>query len=386
MPDQPLALIAELTHRCPLRCVYCSNPLEQAARKQELTTDEWQSVFEQAAAMGALHVHFTGGEPLLRADLIDLVAHARAKGLYVNLITSGVGLSEEKLSALVTAGLDHIQLSFQDFDEEGANEIAGVRALAKKIEAAQLIRATDLAFTVNLVVHRRNIDRLEQMIAFAEGLGPQRIEIANVQYYGWALKNRDLLLPTREQVDRSLETLKRTKRRMSSAAKAAADSESLNAGLKARSTQKQNISIDFVTPDYYGKYPKPCMGGWGRRLMLVGPTGRAMPCHAAAVIPNIEFDNVREHSLNWIWEESAAFQMFRGTEWMQEPCGSCPRQSQDFGGCRCQAFLLTGDASATDPVCTLSPQRTLVDTIVQKANAEKEFPSPHSQFSYRMNP
>ncbi|MCU1308186.1 MAG: Coenzyme synthesis protein [Acidobacteriaceae bacterium] len=334
-----------------------------AARKQELTTTEWEKVFAQAAAMGMLHVHLTGGEPLLRTDIVELVAAARANNLYSNLITSGVGLSEQKLSALVDAGLDHIQLSFQDSREAEANTIAGVNVLSKKIEAARLIRQTTLAFTVNLVVHRKNIDHLDELIAFAQELAPQRIEIANVQYYGWAMKNRDLLLPTREQVERSLETLARV---------TACDS--------------QQAKIDFVTPDYYGKFPKPCMGGWGHRLMLIDPAGRAMPCHAASVIPGIQFENVRERSLRGIWEESVSFQMFRGTAWMQEPCKSCPKSTQDFGGCRCQAFLLAGDASATDPVCTWSPQRTLVDSIVQNANAVKEFPSPQSQFSYRTNP
>ncbi|MCU1286966.1 MAG: coenzyme biosynthesis protein [Acidobacteriales bacterium] len=367
MTDKPLALIAELTHRCPLRCVYCSNPLELAGRKQELSTAEWVSIFEQAAAMGIMHAHFTGGEPLLRDDVVELVSAARKSGLYVNLITSGVGLSEGKLSKLVHAGLDHIQLSFQDFDEEAAAEISGVRVLAKKREAARLIRQTNLAFTVNLVVHRKNLDRLEELIAFAEGLGPQRIEIANVQYYGWAMENRSSLLPTREQVERSVEVLNRRKL-----------------------APHKNIAIDFVTPDYYGKYPKPCMGGWGRRLMLIDPAGRAMPCHAAAVIPNITFDNVRDKQLRWMWAESAAFQMFRGTEWMQEPCKTCPKQEHDFGGCRCQALLLAGDASAADPVCTLSNKRPLVDSVLQITNAVKESPPPHLPRTlpliYRSNP
>jgi pyrroloquinoline quinone biosynthesis protein E len=308
-------------------------------------------------------------------------------------------------------------LSFQDSREAEASAIAGVNALAKKIEAARLIRQTRLAFTVNLVVHRKNIDRLEELIAFAQELGPQRIEIANVQYYGWAMKNRDLLLPTREQVERSLETLQR----VTSGAKALSN-DVVSAGLKACATREREVNrerrqdaaataggtpalqhtsaphqttalqhrpaaahIDFVTPDYYGKFPKPCMGGWGRRLMLIDPAGRAMPCHAAAVIPNIKFDNVRERALRWIWEESAAFQMFRGTEWMQDPCKSCPKQAQDFGGCRCQAFLLTGDAYATDPVCSLSPQRPRVDAVLQITNAVKGTPPPQSQFSYRMN-
>jgi radical SAM protein with 4Fe4S-binding SPASM domain len=453
MTDKPLALIAELTHRCPLRCVYCSNPLEMAKRKQELSTTEWVSVFGQAAAMGMLHVHFTGGEPLLRDDLAELVAAARKAGLYVNLITSGVGLHEEKLSALVEAGLDHIQLSFQDSQEEEAVEISGVRVQAKKLEAARLVRQTNLAFTVNLVVHRKNLDRLEEMITFAEELGPQRIEIANVQYYGWAMKNRAALLPTREQVERSIEVLKRRKgstqhsalsiqsgndsavtsgaklsHQPSAVSKFKINSEVSTLNRKGcQDTQRtarvamdpstlpcsarnansgeplpnqsidddkplgaRNIAIDFITPDYYGKYPKPCMGGWGRRLMLIDPAGRAMPCHAAAVIPNIRFENVRDKQLRWIWEESSVFNMFRGTDWMQEPCKTCPKQEQDFGGCRCQALLLAGDASATDPVCTLSSKRPLVDSVLQITNAVKENPPPHLPCTlpliYRSNP
>jgi pyrroloquinoline quinone biosynthesis protein E len=343
-----------------------------AARKHELSTEAWTNIFQQSSAMGMLHAHFTGGEPLLRADIVDLVAAARAHGLYVNLITSGVGLSEEKLSAMVNAGLDHIQLSFQDSQVGGATEISGVQVQAKKLEAARLIKKTNLAFTVNLVVHRKNLDRLEQLIDFAAALGPQRIEIANVQYYGWAVQNRNALLPTRAQVEKSIETLRNARARLAS----------------------QNITIDFVTPDSYGKYPKPCMGGWGRRMMLVDPTGKAMPCHAAAVIPIIKFDNVREHPLRWIWEESSAFQMFRGTGWMQDPCKTCPKQEQDFGGCRCQAFLLTGDATAADPVCSLSADRPKVEEILQIANAQnknavKDIPPPHlppEPLIYRLNP
>jgi pyrroloquinoline quinone biosynthesis protein E len=273
---------------------------------------------------------------------------------------------------MVNAGLDHIQLSFQDSQDDGVTEISGVQVQAKKLEAARLIKKTNLAFTVNLVVHRKNLDHLEELIDFALALGPQRIEIANVQYYGWAVQNRNALLPTRAQVEKSIETLRNARARLAS----------------------QNITIDFVTPDYYGKYPKPCMGGWGRRMMLVDPTGKAMPCHAAAVIPTIEFDNVREHPLRWIWEESSAFQMFRGTGWMQDPCKTCPKQEQDFGGCRCQAFLLTGDATAADPVCSISPDRPKVEEILQIANAQnknavKDIPPPHlppEPLIYRLNP
>jgi pyrroloquinoline quinone biosynthesis protein E len=400
-----------------------------AARNQELTTAEWVLVFEQAAAMGIFHLHLTGGEPLLRSDLAELVAAAHESGLYVNLITSGIGLNSQRLSALVNAGLDHIQLSLQDSREDVANEIAGVRAHAKKIEVARMIRETELAFTVNIVVHRKNLDRLEELIAFAEGLGPQRIEIANVQYYGWALKNRASLLPTREQVIRSVEIVAEAKKRLTSAAKAASTfasngttkvvpfpeqdlstpetggaaeavpfaEQNLSVTEQGRSFQEQTRStskhIEFVPPDYYSRFPKPCMGGWGRRLMLIDPAGRAMPCHAAGVIPNIQFDRVQERSLQWIWEESAAFNMFRGEDWMQEPCKTCPKRVEDFGGCRCQAYLIAGDAKAADPVCSLSPQRALIDEFVLAANAfaetkavKQETAPPQSQLVYRISP
>lgn len=341
-PFVPLALIAELTHRCPLHCVYCSNPVELQKSSAELDTTEWDRVFREAAELGCLHVHLTGGEPLVRGDLRDLVKSARAVGLYTNLITSGIGLSEKKLQDLVEAGLEHIQLSFQDSVEDQANNIAGARSHGLKVEIARLIRKQRIAFTLNIVVHRQNLDRLDAIIAFAEQLQPDRIEIANVQYYGWAFLNRNALLPTREQVEKSLRTI-----------------------AEAQARLKDRLRIDFVLPDYYAKYPKPCMGGWGRKLLLIDPTGRALPCHAATVIPGIHFENVREQSLAWIWEHSEAFNKFRGEKWMVEPCRSCERRSEDFGGCRCQAFLLTGDSHATDPVCTLAPSHGVVQIALQ---------------------
>jgi PqqA peptide cyclase len=341
--QNPLALITEITHRCPLHCVYCSNPLELTSRKEELATTDWLRVFSEAAALGVLHLHLTGGEPLARPDLVELIVGARQSRLYVNLITSGIGLTRERLTQLVEAGLDHIQLSFQDSTEGHANWIAGTRAHAHKIEVARWIHEHRIAFTTNLVVHRQNIDHLEEMVAALEALHPDRMEIAHAQYYGWALQNRSALLPTRAQLERAVAVV------------AAADER-----------LRGKVRIDMVVPDYHARFPKACMGGWGRQLLLIDPAGRALPCHAAGVIPGMRFDNVREHSLDWIWQNSEAFQKFRGEDWMPEPCRSCDRRKEDFGGCRCQAFLLTGDASATDPVCELAPLHHLIEDAVRE--------------------
>ncbi len=328
----PLSLIAEVTHRCPLHCLYCSNPIGMQRAESELSTEEWTRVFHQAAQMGVLHLHLTGGEPLARKDLGQLIAAGREAGLYVNMITSGVGLTEERLATLVHAGLEHLQLSFQDIDEVSANHIAGTRAHAIKMALAPMIKKFDLAFTINLVVHRMNLDRLEAFIAMAEALAPNRLEIAHVQYYGWALKNRSLLMPTEEQVHRSLALVEAAKQRL-----------------------KGKIHLEAVVPDYFGSFPKACVGGWGRQMMLIDPGGQALPCHSAAVIPNLTFDNVRQHDLAWIWKSSPAFQRFRGENWMSDTCRACPRKEGDFGGCRCQAFMITGNAEAIDPVCRYSP-------------------------------
>lgn len=336
----PLSLIAELTHRCPLHCLYCSNPIEMRKAAEELTTEDWQRVFQEAAAMGVLQLNLTGGEPLARRDLAELIASGRKAGLYVNMITSGLGLNEERLAELVEAGLDHLQLSFQDLDEASANYIAGTRAHAIKLALAPVIRKFPLAFTVNLVVHRMNLDRLEQFIAMAEQLGPDRLEIAHVQYYGWALKNRSMLMPTEMQVHHSLEVVAKAKERL-----------------------RGKIQLESVVPDYFGSFPKACVGGWGRQMILIDPAGNVLPCHAAGVIPNLQFENVRVHDLGWIWRESSAFQCFRGEAWMPETCLNCPRREIDFGGCRCQAYLLTGDAQAIDPVCRYSPSHGLLETL-----------------------
>ena len=365
MNSAPLALIAELTHRCPLHCVYCSNPLELQSRAAELDTATWLRVFREAGEMGILQVDLTGGEPLARSDLEQLVAGARNAKLYVNLITSGIGFNESRLDALLNAGLDHLQLSFQDVEESAADEIAGARAHSQKLALARLVRSRNVALTLNLVVHRQNLDRLEEMIAMAEEMNVQRLEIANVQYYGWALTNRQALLPTRDQLQRSVAIVKAAQERV-----------------------KGRMRIDFVVPDYYAKFPKPCMGGWARKMILLDPAGRALPCHSAGVIPGLEFDTIRERPLAWIWQHSTAFRKFRGEEWMAEPCRSCDRRTQDFGGCRCQAFLIAGDAAATDPVCSLAPTRPVIDSVLQRVNSNGEFqiPSTPPAFVYRKNP
>jgi pyrroloquinoline quinone biosynthesis protein E len=341
----PLALIAELTHRCPLHCVYCSNPLELQNRANELTTEIWSRVFKEAAELGVLQTDLTGGEPLARTDILELVSAARTAGLYVNLITSGMPLDEARLAKLVDAGLDHLQLSFQGAREEIANEISGTKAHAQKLRVLEWLKQVRVAVTLNFVIHRSNIDQIEEMLALAESSSATRVEFANVQYYGWAFANRERLLPTRSQLNRSIETLKSAQERF-----------------------RGKIRIEYVVPDYYAKYPKPCMGGWGRKLMLITPTGEALPCHAAQIIPRMHFENVKHHSLREIWETSEAFQKFRGEDWMQEPCRTCDRREQDFGGCRCQALLLAGDAAATDPVCSLAPTREKIDAILAAAN------------------
>ena len=360
----PLALIAELTHRCPLHCVYCSNPLELQSRAGELPTEIWCRVFKDAAETGVLQIDFTGGEPLARPDIVDLVRAARSAGLYVNLITSGLPLDETRLAALVEAGLDHMQLSFQGAREETANEISGAKSHTQKLRVLDWLRHRRLAVTLNFVIHRRNIDQLEEMLALAESSSATRIEFANVQYYGWAFANRENLLPTREQLDHSIEFLKREQQRL-----------------------QGKIRIEFVVPDYYAMYPKPCMGGWGRKLMLITPTGDVLPCHAAQVIPGLSFENVKDHGLRDIWEQSAAFQRFRGEDWMQQPCKTCDRREQDFGGCRCQALLLAGNAAATDPVCSLAPLRPKVDALLAAINTPisvQNFTQP--SWLYRSNP
>ncbi|MBX9846456.1 MAG: pyrroloquinoline quinone biosynthesis protein PqqE [Xanthobacteraceae bacterium] len=335
---RPLGLLAELTHRCPLGCPYCSNPLKLDPRDDELDVATWSRVFAEAAALGVLHVHLSGGEPGARRDLVDIAANAREAGLYTNLITSGVGITTRTLRDLWEAGLDHVQVSIQDADAVSADHIAGYRGAfqRKHALAAEVVRL-GMPLTVNLVVHRANIERIADMVDLALGLKASRIEIAHVQYYGWALKNRARLMPTLDQVKR-----------------AAAEVEEL------RAKHHGKIVIDAVVPDYHARLPKPCVGGWGRRSLNVTPSGRVLPCHAAEAIPGLEFWNVRDHSLADIWASSPAFNAFRGTDFLPEPCATCERREIDYGGCRCQAFLLTGDARATDPVCHKSPHHNRV--------------------------
>jgi PqqA peptide cyclase len=344
-PQNPLALVAELTHRCPLHCVYCSNPLELQSRANELSTQDWSRIFKEAAEVGVLQADFTGGEPLARPDIVELIRNARAAGLYVSLITSGLPLDEAKLETLVQAGLDHFQLSFQGAREETAADISGTKSHQHKLRVLQWLKRYRIGLTLNFVIHRRNIDELEEMLAVVEDSGAGCAEFASVQYYGWAFANRDQLMPSRQQVDRCVELLNRAEEKL-----------------------RGKTRVVFVVPDYYAKFPKPCVGGWGRKLMLITPSGDALPCHAAQIIPGLKFENAKNRSLREIWDHSEAFQKFRGEAWMQEPCKTCDRRELDFGGCRCQAMLLAGDPSATDPVCSLAPQRPKVDAILARTN------------------
>lgn len=346
---RPLSLIAELTYRCPLRCPYCSNPLNYGDNhyRQELSTEDWLRVIHQASNLGVLQLGLTGGEPLLRKDLELLVAAAAKAELYTTLITAATLLTPERATQLCDAGLDHVQISIQDSRAAESDYIAGTPCFQQKLEAAKLVKDLGFPLTLNFVLHRQNLDRIEEILELCEVLKADRVELANTQYYGWAYRNRDVLLPTRQQLKRA------------DAAVAA-----------ARERNICPMGILYVLPDYYEDYPKACMGGWGHRAVVVAPNGDVLPCQAATSIPELEFANVRNHSLDWIWFESPAFNSFRGTEWMPEPCQSCDRREVDFGGCRCQALLLTNNAAATDPVCHLSPHHHLITTVTKQANQE----------------
>jgi pyrroloquinoline quinone biosynthesis protein E len=355
-PGIPFALLAELTHRCPLQCPYCSNPLNLERAAAEMDTASWMSVLEQAAKLGVLQVHFSGGEPTARTDLEALVRHAAKLGLYSNLITSGVLLDQERLAGLAEAGLDHVQLSFQDAEAGNADRIGGYRGgHAKKLLLGKWVREAGLPLTVNAVVHRQNLSHLGAIIELALALDAGRLEVAHVQYYGWALKNRAALMPTREQLEQ---------------ATAIVDA--------ARLRLKGVMVIDYVVPDYYAKQPKACMGGWGRQFLNVSPTGKVLPCHAAESITGMQFDNVSERPLAEIWKSSAAFEQFRGTAWMPEPCRSCDRREIDWGGCRCQAFALSGEAGTIDPACGFAAEH---EALVATAARESALPAP--AFVYR---
>jgi len=340
----PTTLLAELTYRCPLHCPYCSNPLRMTGARDEMTTAEWKRVLSEARDLGVLQLGLSGGEPLARPDVEELAAHARSLGLYTTLVTSGVGFTRERARKLRDGGLEHVQISLQDSDEKTADLVAGIKVVGQKMAAAAIVRELGFVFSVNVVLHRANIDRVAEIIELAARLGADRLELANTQYYGWALENRRALMPTAEQVA------------------AAAD-----VAEKATLVHKGRMQILYVLPDYYESYPKPCYAGWGKHYLVVVPDGRTLPCHGATQITTLRFDSVRDRSLHWIWQQSPAFVAFRGDEWMQEPCRSCSRKAVDFGGCRCQAFALTGDATATDPVCTLSPKRSIIDTAIREA-------------------
>ncbi|MCR6481726.1 pyrroloquinoline quinone biosynthesis protein PqqE [Amycolatopsis sp. OK19-0408] len=339
----PLGLLAELTHRCPLHCPYCSNPLELVSRAAELSTSDWISVLSQARELGVLQVHMSGGEPLARPDLPSLVEHASSLGCYVNLVTSGLGLTEARLDDLVSRGLAHVQLSAQGATRERADLLAGAKAFDRKLAAAALVKESGLPLSLNVVLHRRNHDQLAAIIELAERMGADRLELANTQYYGWALRNREALMPTPAQL-------------------AAAEPVVRAAVSRLRGT----MEIVYVVADYHEPYPKPCMYGWGARQLTVAPDGTVLPCPAASAISTLSLSNVRDTPLAEIWYSSSSFNAYRGEDWMAEPCRTCDRRGVDFGGCRCQAFLLTGDAAATDPVCSRSPQRSVVDLVLAR--------------------
>lgn len=342
--EPPLAFLAELTHRCPLQCPYCSNPLELVGARAELATDDWITVFDQAVALGAMQVHLSGGEPTARRDLAALVRAAESAGLYTNLVTSGVLLDRRKLDELAAAGLRHVQLSIQDADSNEGDRIAAYgQAHAKKLSIAKQIREAGLALTLNVVVHRHNLPRLDRIIDIALDLGAERLEIAHAQYHGWALLNRAALMPTRDQVQSAEEKVAEARQRLDG-----------------------RLRIDHVAPDYHARRPKACMGGWGQRFFVVAPDGAILPCHAATSIPGMSFPNMKTATLEAAWKHSAAFAAFRGTDWLAEPCRSCELRDVDFGGCRCQALTLAGDAAATDPVCDRSPLHGKVQAIVER--------------------
>jgi pyrroloquinoline quinone biosynthesis protein E len=344
--DSPFGLLAELTYRCPLACPYCSNPLNMAGYQDELTTDEWRRVLTEAADLGVLQCHLSGGEPLLRRDLVEIAAVAHDLGLYTNLVTSALGLSRARAEQLRAAGLDHVQISIQADEPAVSDRIAGLPSFQRKIEAMRVVKELGWPLTMNVVLHRHNIDRVADVLGLAEEMGADRVELANTQYYGWAWRNRAALLPSRAQLE-AAEVVVRA----------------------ARERLRDRMEVIYVISDYYSRYPKPCMGGWASRQLTVTPNGDVLPCPAAQSLP-LPRAGVREDSLEWIWAKSPVMTAFRGTDWMPEPCRSCPRRELDFGGCRCQAFLLTGDAARTDPVCHLSPDHDLVARAVVAANAD----------------
>jgi PqqA peptide cyclase len=344
VPGPPLWLLLELTYRCPLHCVFCYNPTDFARTGPELDTEDWLRVLREARALGAVQLGLSGGEPLVRDDLELIVAEAHRLGFYINLITSGVGLNETRIAALKAAGLDHIQLSFQDSSKQMNDFLSSTRTFELKSRVAALIKQYDYPMVLNVVLHRLNIDHVEEILNMADRLGAEYVELANTQYYGWAWHNRDQLMPSRAQVERAEAATKRFRERIG-----------------------RPMQIYFVVPDYFERRPKPCMNGLGSIFLTVTPDGTALPCHAARMLPGLEFPNVRDTSVQHVWFDSSGFNHFRGDDWMKEPCRSCPEKTRDFGGCRCQAFLMTGDAANADPVCDLSPHHHLVTEAVAAA-------------------
>jgi pyrroloquinoline quinone biosynthesis protein E len=345
-PGNPLWLLAEVTYKCPLHCVFCYNPVDYTRYGEELSTDDWLRVLRQGRELGATQLGFSGGEPLMRDDLEIMVSEARKLGYYSNLITSGIGLNEKRIAAFKEGGLDHIQLSFQDSTREMNDFLSSTKTFELKQKVAKLIKKYDYPMVLNCVLHRHNIDHVQQILEMAEAMDAEYVELANTQYYGWAYVNRDQLLPTREQLKRAEEVTNKFRERV---------------GNKMR--------IFFVVPDYYEERPKACMNGWGALFLTVTSDGLALPCHEARMLPGLAFPNVRDHDLGWIWYDSPGFNAYRGDSWMKEPCRSCPEKTKDFGGCRCQAYMLTGDATNTDPVCGLSPLHHLVTDVVDKAQS-----------------
>jgi len=355
----PIAMLAELTHRCPLSCPYCSNPVEMAKQDSEMDTNIWTRVFEEAAALGVLQLHLSGGEPASRRDLVALVKAARQAGLYTNLITSAIGLSERRLHELDEAGLDHIQLSLQGTDAVMADKVGGYRGgFDRKMKAVEWIKAIGFPLTLNFVLHRHNAHQLPRALELAQEMGARRIEVATVQFHGWALQNRDALMPTRDQAQQVTQHV-----------------------IEARQALKGELVIDYVPADYHDDYPKRCMGGWGTTGLNVTPDGQVLPCHAAQSIPHLQFDRVQDKPLAEIWYNNSAFNAYRGTEWMSEPCQSCDRKTIDFGGCRCQAMAIVGDANATDPVCIKSPHHKDLQSQANQHAASIDAP-----FVYRTAP
>jgi len=342
--ERPYTLVAELTYRCPLRCVYCSNPLDYGRHRDELDTETWLRVLREAEDLGVVQLNVTGGEPLVRDDLEALISEARRLDLYTNLITSGIPLRRDRLARFRELGLDNVQISIQDTEAAASDRIAGRRSFERKLAVATWVKELGFPLTLNTVLHRENLDHVADIVALAERLGADRLELANTQYLGWALPNRAALLPTREQLARAREVAAEARRRL-----------------------RGRMEVLFVTPDYYTDLPKACMDGWGRRFIVLSPDGLALPCHAAHTLPGLHFESVRERALGDIWRDSAGFGAFRGENWMPEPCRSCERRGIDFGGCRCQAFHLTGDAAATDPTCRLSPDHHLIETARRQA-------------------